>query len=659
MTFENSPLPILGNSVVVEDWPMGLDATRQQLKKAQKRLDRYRAALRLANTEIERRNRGIIALTTFAYQACRVSSVIALVKLALVQALETTMSPVGAIVLINPETKNLTLKIHQGLDSELARIVTGQQLKKGAEALMPHLVVGSGALLEYHTSQDKMERQLLETSGLTSLVSLPLQLGSTLMGALLVGLADKRTFKPAELCFLMAISQEVAIAMESLRLRDGLWDTAATFLGNEPSSIDLAEVDKSNIKVHIPTPFDIPTPNSTTPESAEDDLEQLLAAMMEAEDEVQQQNADLQTLNEISEMINRSLDLKAILQCAVDQTQATLKTDATWLYLTNETDSLDIHAHIGLSDNYIRGMQRLEFGDQIEGKAAAENKAYFITSLVKDAPRHKIWVDKEGLQSIAAVPITRPSHKQNQGTASEVIGILATARKNVESYIWSPREMRLLNSMTNQIALAIENAQLYAQVQENEVGLRTGNEVLRAINDMLLEKNTYLTGVIDDDLTPLLCDITPILQRLTSLKRDNMTETQKQDLSALQSIMSRLNSLTQETTAVDHVLDKAVTQTFTQTDEHSGSIKPLRLEKHQPAQTSLVINEVDAGEASTDEAFEVLNFGQDEVIENLTPLDVTPVNDEPSRPMSFAEAVSAGLVPAHILNRENGPSASN
>ena len=56
---------------VVEDWPMGLEATREQLNKAQKRLKRYQAALRLAGVEIERRNRNIVALTTFAWSRCR------------------------------------------------------------------------------------------------------------------------------------------------------------------------------------------------------------------------------------------------------------------------------------------------------------------------------------------------------------------------------------------------------------------------------------------------------------------------------------------------------------------------------------------------------------------------------------------------------------
>ena len=87
-----------------EDWSSNLETTREQLKKAEKRLQRYRAALRLANVEIERRNRGIITLMTFAYQANRTSNPGTLLKLALVQALEAIDASIGATVLIDKDT---------------------------------------------------------------------------------------------------------------------------------------------------------------------------------------------------------------------------------------------------------------------------------------------------------------------------------------------------------------------------------------------------------------------------------------------------------------------------------------------------------------------------------------------------------------------------
>ena len=87
----------------------------------------------------------------------------------------------GAIVVIDAGTKALNLNIHKGLTTELTDILTGRQLGQGATALMPHLVAGSGALLELKTTDDEAERLLLAAGRLTSLVNLPIQTSRRLM----------------------------------------------------------------------------------------------------------------------------------------------------------------------------------------------------------------------------------------------------------------------------------------------------------------------------------------------------------------------------------------------------------------------------------------------------------------------------------------------
>src|SRR5690606_6566684 len=143
------------SQIVVENWPMGLEATREQLAKTRRRLEQYRGAIRLASAEVQQRNRGIVALTNFAYQGGRLATPTALLRLALAQALAVVDAPVGAIVLINPETKELTLGVHKGVTVDLKNILTGHQLDNGAMTLMPHLVAGKGALVELQPDMDE------------------------------------------------------------------------------------------------------------------------------------------------------------------------------------------------------------------------------------------------------------------------------------------------------------------------------------------------------------------------------------------------------------------------------------------------------------------------------------------------------------------------
>ncbi|MEW5961597.1 MAG: GAF domain-containing protein, partial [Chloroflexota bacterium] len=548
--------------MVIDDWPMSLEATRAELQKARKQLERYQAVLRLANVEIEQRNRYIFALMTFAHRASRAARLNTVLKLALVQALETVGTPVGAVILIEPDTKELSLGVHKGLAPQLIDILTGKVLDDGAMALMPHLATGDGALLEYETADDSRERLLLTNSHLTSLVSLPLQVDARLRGTLIVGLQGKKMFKPSELCFLMALSQETTVFLDSLHLREELWHTAETVLGEETAGPKLQEIDPDELNLEVAPLLGLPVTNLAGPQATEDDLEQLLAAMMEAENEVQQQNADLQTLNTIGQMMNRTLDLKEFLQYVVDQTQLTLKTDAAWLYLVDEKQQLGLRTHTGLSETYVRGMQCLPQGVGLEGQVAAENKARFIEDISADAQGYKIWVDKEGLQALAAVPLTCPGTEQKADEPiSEVVGVLAVgirARPDATSErpslengsTWSPREIRLLTSIANQVGLAIYNANLYARLQDSEVNVRTGNEVLRTINDMLLEKNAYLEGFIRDDLTSTLNTAAQALQYLQTEGSTTLTEGQKQNITILQKLISRLSTLAREASGV-------------------------------------------------------------------------------------------------------------
>jgi GAF domain-containing protein len=541
-------------SLLINDWPLNLETSRKELKKAQKRLEQYKAALRLANVEIERRNRDIVTLTSFIYQAGRTATPGTLLNLALAQALKTIGAPMGAIVLIDTETKELTLAVHQGLTPELSQVLTGQQLGIGATALMPHLVSGTGALLEYHTADDEAEKLLLLAGKLTSLVSLPLQINPRLMGAFLLGLQGKRSFSAAELCFLTAISQGTATILESLRLREGIWHTAETLLDRETTDTKLQNINETDLNLDTSTPFFLPDSSPTIPQPAKKDLEQLLAAMMEAQEEVQQQNEDFQTLNTISKMMNRTLDLEEILQCTVDQTQAVLKMDAAWLYLVDDSNQLEMRAHTGLSEAYVRGMQRLKPGDGLEGQVIVKNKGCFVESISKDARTFKFWVDKEGFQALAAIPLASPEpEKLTRQTHPSPVGVLAIGSRTAPGHAWSTREMRLLTSIANQVALAINNAMLYAQVQDEEAGMRTGNEVLRTLNDMLIEKNVFLEGFIQEDLAPALTAASQALQRLQV--KNCPTNVRKQDVAVLQKILTGLNKQTKEASDINALLD--------------------------------------------------------------------------------------------------------
>ncbi len=527
--------------------PTSPESTRKQLDKALIRVDQYRAILRLASAEIERRNHNIIALTTFAYEASRSPDLGSLLRLSLAHALRTTGAPVGAVVLVDSETNELKLAFHQGLTERLTEILTGHDLGDGATALMPHLVAGNGALLEYNTSDDLTERALLKIAEVSGLASLPIRIGNRSMGALVVGLRDKRTFKSADLTFLMAVGQETAIAIDNLQLRERLWRTAEGLLSHEASGgsiLQRATEIKLNLNMAAPLELNGLTSPKIT-KAGESDIEKLLKTMAKPHGEVQQQNLDLQIMIAFSEMMGRSLNLGEVLQNAVEQTKTILGTDAAWLYLVDEKQTLKMEAHTGLSKDYVHGMRRLEQGDAPENEAMTKNKPLFIPAIT--AHPHKIWVDKEGLQAVAVVPLTCPElNQEGQQVGWRKIGVLVTGKRGTESHKWNMRETSLLISIANQLAVAIDNARLYANVQDNERSLRGSNDILREINDMLIQKNASFEKFIHRDLRPAMNQARESVQYLLTKNSDTLNKSQKQHLLTLQQVMERLEQLSQQ-----------------------------------------------------------------------------------------------------------------
>jgi hypothetical protein len=204
--------------------------------------------------------------------------------------------------------------------------------------------------------------------------------------------------------------------------------------------------------------------------------------------------------------------------------------------------------------------------------------------------------------------------------------------------------MRLLVSVSNQLALAVENALLYARMQDKEMSMRTGNEVLRTINDMLLEKNAFLEGFIQEDLAPMLAQASHILETLLAqqsafalVANGRPGQLQNQDMATLRRIIDRLTELGAETDTVSKMLDTEFNHVMKEKEKKEGkearsdtaaAFKPVRLEK-KPSPPS------PSPEAPPPSA-----------PETNAPDRVKP------KTMSFEEAVAAGLVPTYLLDKE-------
>ncbi|MFN8453556.1 MAG: GAF domain-containing protein [Anaerolineae bacterium] len=283
----------------------------------------------------------------------------------------------------NGKANHLIVVNRQNLPDEVIK-----HLIKGP--LAQQLLSGQMFWLQPQPYQLNVEQALLGRHKLKYLFGLPVQAGDEVLGAVVIA---SHTLRPdrAELEHrLRTLAQIVALFLENLRLK-----TRQAQLQGELAQQQV---------------------NGTG--NKKDDLEDLLAAVMSAEEEVIHQNRDLGMLNAFSHEIAGTLQLNVILEAAVGQSNSLLQAEASWCYMY-ESGSLVLREQRGLSERYVAEMKFLEPGNGVEGMAFSRKQPIVRDGMLFHTGHVRTLLKEEGLRVVAAVPLVA------QG---KVFGVLAAAK---------------------------------------------------------------------------------------------------------------------------------------------------------------------------------------------------------------------------------------
>ena len=194
---------------------------------------------------------------------------------------------------------------------------------------------------------------------------------------------------------------------------------------------------------------------------------------------------ELATLNAITETVSRSLDLDTILDDALNKVFEVIDADVGGIYLLDEgNEELTLTAHCGLSESFFKNMKRLKVGEGAIGQTAQSVRPVLMDSFA---------VEDELLAEAERVALEGSIHSEVNvplSTRGRVHGVLRIVRHHEQPF--TSREVELLTAIGNQIAVAIENAQLYKKatdrMKEATALHRVSGTLMRTLNlDQLLE----------------------------------------------------------------------------------------------------------------------------------------------------------------------------
>jgi PAS domain S-box-containing protein len=179
----------------------------------------------------------------------------------------------------------------------------------------------------------------------------------------------------------------------------------------------------------------------------------------------------LAALNYISNVVSQSLELKQILNSSIDSIIEIMNVDAVLIFLLNqELGELVLHDHKGVSDSFVRSVDRLKLGEGLNGMVAQTGVPAFIKDASRDGRLTKTAVKEEGIRSQVIVPL------KSKGKVMGTIGVAMHRHRQ-----FNQDEVELLAAVGNQIGVAIENASLYEEERKVAEQLRVSEERYRAL----------------------------------------------------------------------------------------------------------------------------------------------------------------------------------
>lgn len=171
-------------------------------------------------------------------------------------------------------------------------------------------------------------------------------------------------------------------------------------------------------------------------------------------------NRDLSALLAVAEVATQSLDIDRILNDTLDKSLEILGFDVGFIrILDSEAASMIVRAARGLrSPEFLTGIAPLEANRRNVSRVVFESKeAYVSPDIRKDPIYRNRTMEREGVISTAAAPVI---------SKKRVLGIIVVGSRKRHKFV--KREIDLLKAFGAQLGMALENAQLFDELNRGK-----------------------------------------------------------------------------------------------------------------------------------------------------------------------------------------------
>lgn len=210
-------------------------------------------------------------------------------------------------------------------------------------------------------------------------------------------------------------------------------------------------------------------------------INRLERRVVEQNRELERRYQELAALLAVGRAASSSLELGEVLEKAMVAILEVTGADEAEVWLRTESGELTLARHHGLEPGAFRELTRLSPGEGLPGLAAESGAPVVVHDLASEARFLRQAVKTLGFQSFCALPL------RHHG---DTVGVLGVASRDREK-LCSQSELRLLEGVGEQLAVAIENARLHERVLDGAV-VEERMRIARELHDGLAQVLGYI-----------------------------------------------------------------------------------------------------------------------------------------------------------------------